>query len=179
MNKSLRKGQAALEFMMTYGWAILVVLAAIGALSYFGVLNPTRFAPETCVGSTGFSCVGKPVANVTALSFTVVNGLDSQLVLSGDPVNAGYVNISSALYTLGCRPVSFRVCPVGVTNMASASCVLTDTLDPGEEATITLGGCNGFVNSTIVKGDVSFNYINSQSRLSDNIKVTVTAKVRH
>ncbi|MCF7865934.1 hypothetical protein K9L67_02665 [Candidatus Woesearchaeota archaeon] len=38
MNK---KGQAAMEFLMTYGWAILVVLLAIGALAYFGLLNPT------------------------------------------------------------------------------------------------------------------------------------------
>ena len=29
----MRKGQAAMEFLMTYGWAILVVLAAIGALA--------------------------------------------------------------------------------------------------------------------------------------------------
>lgn len=34
------KGQAAMEFLMTYGWAILVVLACIGALTYFGVLKP-------------------------------------------------------------------------------------------------------------------------------------------
>ena len=27
------------EFLMTYGWAFLVVLGAIGALSYFNVLN--------------------------------------------------------------------------------------------------------------------------------------------
>ena len=35
-----KKSQAAMEFLMTYGWAILVVLAAIAALAYFGVLNP-------------------------------------------------------------------------------------------------------------------------------------------
>jgi uncharacterized protein (UPF0333 family) len=39
----MRKGQAAMEFLMTYGWAILVVLAAIGALAYFGVLSPDKF----------------------------------------------------------------------------------------------------------------------------------------
>jgi len=42
---SNRKSQAALEFLMTYGWAILVVLIAIGALAYFGVLSPARFLP--------------------------------------------------------------------------------------------------------------------------------------
>ncbi len=33
---------------MTYGWAILVVLITIGALAYFGVLNPERFIPDMC-----------------------------------------------------------------------------------------------------------------------------------
>ena len=37
-----RKSQAALEFLMNYGWAILVVLIAVGALAYFGVLNPLK-----------------------------------------------------------------------------------------------------------------------------------------
>ena len=48
-----KRAQAAMEFLMTYGWAILVVLIAIGALAYFGVLNPDRFLPEKCVLSTG------------------------------------------------------------------------------------------------------------------------------
>ena len=42
----MKKGQAAMEFLMTYGWAILVVLAAIAALAYFGVLSPARFLPR-------------------------------------------------------------------------------------------------------------------------------------
>ena len=44
-----KKAQAAMEFLMTYGWAILVVLIAIGALAYFGVLNPERFVQDRCV----------------------------------------------------------------------------------------------------------------------------------
>lgn len=46
MFKQQKKGQAAMEFLMTYGWAILVVLAAIGALAYFGVLSPEKLVPE-------------------------------------------------------------------------------------------------------------------------------------
>lgn len=37
--KKPSKTEAFLEFIMTYGWAILVVLAAIGALAYFGVFS--------------------------------------------------------------------------------------------------------------------------------------------
>ena len=35
-----RKSQSAMEYLMTYGWAILVVLIALGALFYLGVFNP-------------------------------------------------------------------------------------------------------------------------------------------
>ena len=52
-----KRGQAAMEFLMTYGWAILVVLAAIGALAYFGVLSPDRFLPEKCTMPSGIACL--------------------------------------------------------------------------------------------------------------------------
>ena len=51
-----KNGQAAMEFLMTYGWAILVVLIAIGALAYFGVLSPQKFLPQSCTLSPGFAC---------------------------------------------------------------------------------------------------------------------------
>lgn len=44
----MKKGQGAMEFLMTYGWAILVVLIAIGCLWYFGVLNPDSFKLCSC-----------------------------------------------------------------------------------------------------------------------------------
>ena len=52
----MSRGQAALEFLVTYGWAFLVLLVMIGALAYFGVINPNRFLPEKCIASQGFSC---------------------------------------------------------------------------------------------------------------------------
>ena len=56
-----KKAQAAMEFLMTYGWAILVVLAAIAALAYFGVLSPEKFLPEKCLMETGFTCISSKV----------------------------------------------------------------------------------------------------------------------
>ena len=53
----MKKGQAALEFLMTYGWAILVVLVSIGALAYFGVLSPEKFLPAKCILQSGITCL--------------------------------------------------------------------------------------------------------------------------
>ncbi len=51
-----KKAQGALEFLMTYGWAFLVILIMIGALAYFGVLSPTKFLPERCTFGSQFLC---------------------------------------------------------------------------------------------------------------------------
>jgi len=38
-----KKAQAALEFLMTYGWAILLVIVVVGALYATGMLKPCRW----------------------------------------------------------------------------------------------------------------------------------------
>ena len=42
------KGQAALEFLTTYGWAFLVILVMIGGLAYFKVFDFTGKLPDSC-----------------------------------------------------------------------------------------------------------------------------------
>ncbi len=67
------EAQAAMEFLMTYGWAILVVMVAVGALAYFGVLDPSKMLPESCTGPPGFDCIDRASAN--SLTGNVVLGL--------------------------------------------------------------------------------------------------------
>lgn len=95
-----RKGQAAMEFLMTYGWAILVVLIAIGALAYFGVLNPSRFLPESCTVGPGISCeaykvTGESVAgNDGTIDLVLRNGL-------GESINTVTVNVDRNADSVG------------------------------------------------------------------------------
>jgi len=37
------KGQTALEYLITYGWAILVILVVLAVLWYYGVFNPVKW----------------------------------------------------------------------------------------------------------------------------------------
>lgn len=79
IHKNLRRSQAALEFLMTYGWAILVVLVAIGALAYFGVLSPDKFLPSKCTLPAGIACTDFKLDSKTGTGGTVTvvlrNGL--------------------------------------------------------------------------------------------------------
>ncbi len=74
-----RKGQAAMEFLMTYGWAILVVLIAIGALAYFGVLNPAQFLPESCTLGPGLSCDDFKIIEDGTTTLIIRNGMGEDL----------------------------------------------------------------------------------------------------
>lgn len=71
MNK---KAQGALEFLMTYGWAFLVILIMIGALAYFGVLSPSKFLPERCTLTTGLTCTDYKLTETT-VDLKVTNNL--------------------------------------------------------------------------------------------------------
>ena len=56
-----RKGQAAMEFLMTYGWAILIVVIAVAALAAFGVFSPQ--INELCdAQGNDFLCQGPPAS---------------------------------------------------------------------------------------------------------------------
>lgn len=78
----LRKSQAAMEFLMTYGWAIVVVMVMVGVLAYFGVFNVKAFLPRRCLSGSDMSCMQDPsffnaysggAFNSSRISFRVKN----------------------------------------------------------------------------------------------------------
>lgn len=73
-----RKSQIALEFLMTYGWAILIVMVALGALAYFGVLNPSRVLPERCIFGNGLNCQDSLLTS-KAVNVSLLNGMGQSL----------------------------------------------------------------------------------------------------
>jgi hypothetical protein len=109
-----RKGQAAMEFIMTYGWAILVVLVAIAALAYFGVLSPGKYLPEKCMPSAGIGCTSFK-ATTSGIDFVFQNALGKDIVVTDvetvDPVctgsfNTTLVNGASSTFSMSCALTS-------------------------------------------------------------------------
>ena len=49
--KSSSKAQSAMEYLMTYGWAILIIAVVLGALFGLGVFNPYTFAAKASPGA--------------------------------------------------------------------------------------------------------------------------------
>ncbi|MAE13796.1 hypothetical protein CMO92_04475 [Candidatus Woesearchaeota archaeon] len=78
----MKRAQAAMEFLMTYGWAILVVLAAIGALAYFGVLSPDSLLPERCTGPAGLDCLERASIIPDGLKLNGVLDVENILIVA-------------------------------------------------------------------------------------------------
>lgn len=49
--------QAALEFILVYGWAILIILIVVSVIAYFGFFNINTFLPNVCDFPAGFECI--------------------------------------------------------------------------------------------------------------------------
>ena len=118
--RSNKRGQAALEFLMTYGWAILVVLVIIGALAYFGVLNPDTLIPEKCSLETGINCQDWQL-ETDAMHLQLQNGIGKRIDIMNmtasesqgdgycenitDPTPVGINNGNSQTLTLDCSNI--------------------------------------------------------------------------
>ncbi len=46
----MKRGQSALEYLMTYGWALVIILVAAAALYAMGLLSPSTYQQKTCTG---------------------------------------------------------------------------------------------------------------------------------
>ncbi len=129
------KAQAAMEFLMTYGWAILVVLVVIGALAYFGVLSPSTLLPEKCTFPVSLSCTDH---RVTASGVTIIlqNGAGRDMTINR--VSANSEALGTGIRDCGCI---FGGLPVTVRNGASATFIL-DSNDntPGAVCSATACG---------------------------------------
>ncbi|MFH1511206.1 MAG: hypothetical protein ABIF10_05925 [Candidatus Woesearchaeota archaeon] len=143
----MRKAQAAMEFLMTYGWAILVVLAAIGALAYFGVLSPDRFLPEKCTLPSGTACLDFNYAAGTGIAMRIQN-------------SAGFdmTGVSVTVNGTGCNVV------------ASGQATLTD----GEQQTYTASCAPS---SGKFKGAIAMAYTNSQTSMAHSKLGEVILKI--
>ena len=64
------KLQSAMEYLMTYGWAILIIAVVLAALFELGIFNPNAFAPKAAPGG----CKVVKEVNPGAISFASLEG---------------------------------------------------------------------------------------------------------
>ena len=126
------KGQTAIEYLMTYGWAILIILIVAGVLAYYGIFSPSSFLGPTARGfgqiqvlnpwsltSAGLltlnlaNHVGDQTATVTSMNVTLNDGTETACALTG----------SGAILTGSDAVIS---CNMGATGLSAADSYTAD-----------------------------------------------------
>ena len=161
-----RKAQAAMEYLMTYGWAILIVIIVAAALYALGIFDPGTW---TGARATGFTNVGAPssggwklAAAVGPNQFTMVmsNNLPSRISI--DPT-ATTVTVGATACTgvgvLG-NTTDAQIVGIGSPFNVTANCGV-QTAGSAYTTTVTITydnldtGLTGFTESGTLTGSVS------------------------
>ena len=161
----MKKGQAAMEFLMTYGWAILVVIAAIAALAYFGVLDPARLLPERCQFPAGMDCIDKASVQTGTLTIALRNNLAFPIL------------VTAASGTQGGAAVCGGGVQVAVGAGGALGAIGAGVVVPNNEVfRVELSGC-GLTAGDKFDGRISVTYTNQESGLTNTAVGDVRARV--
>ena len=151
-----KRGQAAMEFLMTYGWAILAAVIAIGVLASFGVFNPGGTLPTVCIIGAPLGCDQNQIAADAAadkVSFVLRNAGGSVIDIAAD-------GVSLSGDCVGTNSVAVVDIADGATNNIEVFCA-TDTVDSGDT----------------LKGDISITYTVTGGSLALTAAGTYTVNV--
>jgi hypothetical protein len=89
---SKKKSQAAMEYVMTYGWAILAVMIVIGFIVNYANIDPSDFMGEECNFDIGLKCndfaISESGANNIVLSVT--NGFPKAITITKIEFSGGF-----------------------------------------------------------------------------------------
>ena len=139
MNLHIRKlrAQSAMEYLMTYGWAILIIAVVLGALFSLGVFSSSSLVGTSCVALSGYYCANPVLSTSGTLSLTIgqatgtpYSSVTAYFVPSGStfststsyPDTQGSFNLNSGQTV----PVTFNVIGVsGITSSTPLGTVLT------------------------------------------------------
>ena len=152
-----KRGQAAMEFLMTYGWAILAAITAIGVLAYFGVFSPGKYAPTGTIVNSPFYANAWNVENTPGqVVIEVRNNGGETLTITGVTLS----NIQATPATTACA---------GAPVHSPDANVEVGTLDK-----ITISCATAPSAGTSFKADISIAYTKSGSTTALTSSGTIT-----
>lgn len=135
----MKRGQASVEYLLTYGWALLILVAMLAALYGIGVFNPSRYLPQECVFQPGIPCnyfrLIKPTTNQFEFTLQSMNGLGFNISLqnvSFTTTDMGFPGTNTYSGSTTCT----RYNQEGVQQYPS-SCTLRVKVDNGPESAVS------------------------------------------
>ncbi len=117
--------QSAMEFLMTYGWSILIIAVVLGAMFQLGVFSSANLGPRAPAGN----CKILRVAGMSNLEGTCSGVLPQEVAMFNG--QSSRVNLYQINQESGINPMSFTVWFYTVSTPFSYPMIFTDTYAGG------------------------------------------------
>ncbi|MCL4383338.1 MAG: hypothetical protein M1168_00275 [Candidatus Marsarchaeota archaeon] len=91
------KLQSAMEYLMTYGWAILIIAVVLAALDMLGVFNPSAFAKTFCVFESGITCQSAILFTNGTADINIVQNTNSPINITSINCNTNPTDYSNSI----------------------------------------------------------------------------------
>jgi len=96
-----KRAQSAMEFLMTYGWAIMAAVMALGVLAYFGVFTPGKYVSGSAIVAPPFYINAWDIQETGITLEIKNNGGERYRIRSVDIENCGINNNLVIISTSG------------------------------------------------------------------------------
>lgn len=135
----MKRGQAALEFLFTYGWAIFLVLLTVSSLMYFGLVDFDIFVQDSCGFSQNIGKCDEFIVDLTqaddqkvkikltnaigeeltihSCTATIKNFCDEHICKINGQAAYTWPSYEKAELTFGCSDLNFKEITQGVIEM--------------------------------------------------------------
>ncbi len=83
-----KRAQSAMEYLITYGWAILIIAIALGVLFELGLFNPSSFVSTSCIFPADFSCIYSTLTGSGTLTINMEQSTSSPINITAVGCNS-------------------------------------------------------------------------------------------
>jgi hypothetical protein len=114
--KGILKSQSAMEYLMTYGWAILILGIVASALFALGIFNPGQSASQVCQLEAGFICANYYMVQNGILTLNIIQSTTVPVNITAVGCNTN----STLITTQNIKPQDYM--PIGSNVTINVQC---------------------------------------------------------
>ena len=145
-----KRGQSALEYLMTYGWALIVIVIVIAALVF--LINPTQIGTENCtgfqkqpIGAFKLGATGLEM-KVTNMTGRAISAVDFNATFDDGEVVTAIINDDATVETVNANAeASLVFTRTGLDLTGNQSIDLTVSYNDGDYTRDATATCKGTI----------------------------------
>jgi hypothetical protein len=118
----MQKGQSAMEYLITYSWAIIIIAIPLAALYSLGLFNPSSFVSNQCIFPADFGCLSGFFYSNGTISINLEQSTVSAINITAVGCNAEGTTTNMTTFT----PADYI--PVGGNISISTKCFANGTI---------------------------------------------------